>query len=93
MKSKSNYFSLRNPVPDLVNDDIWDKLVDKGLISNIGLRNYVIKENFHCMKTECDMSTRSIVSFIRKMGPFKHLSPEAIKKIFKCKIETNWGEK
>lgn len=70
--------SKENPIPDLVNDDIYDLLSSRGLINEKSVRDYLIKKRFQDMRKAKIRASEAIDS-LREEYPY--LQFDTIRKI------------
>jgi hypothetical protein len=50
MNSESLISFIDNPIPELINDDVYDLLSSRGLINEKSVRDYLIKKQFKDMR-------------------------------------------
>ena len=58
---------MKNEIPELIPDDLFELLQKKQLFHKINLRNYLLKRDFRIMKTK--MSTDEAISRLKKKHP------------------------
>ena len=76
---ESNIFSSENnPIPELVNDEIYDLLQSRGLINEKSVRDYIIKKRFKNMRAAKVRASEAIDS-LREEYPY--LQFDTIRKI------------
>ncbi|MFA7287895.1 MAG: hypothetical protein WC055_03355 [Melioribacteraceae bacterium] len=67
-----------NPIPDLINDEIYELLVSRGLIDIKSVRDYIIRKKFKTLRDRNFNSTDAIDS-VRSDYPY--LQFDTIRKI------------
>ena len=70
--------ALKNPISELISDEIYSLLVNKNLINEKNLRDYRIKKRFRELRNSSYSSTEAIES-IREDYPY--LQFDSIRKI------------
>ncbi len=78
MNLTSNNENKTNPLSDLINDEVYDLLLTKGLINENSVRNYLIKKKFHEMRSQ-KVSTGDAIEHIRIEYPY--LQHDTIRKL------------
>jgi hypothetical protein len=68
-----------NPVKDLIPDELFQLLRTHDLISEMGIRNYTIRQQYHAFRTERSMSTAQAMKEIQDLYPYLQL--DTIRKI------------
>ena len=58
---------MKNKIPELIPDEVFELLHKKELFHKINLRNYLLKRDFRIMKTK--MSTDEAISRLKKKHP------------------------
>lgn len=69
---------FQNPIADLISDDIYMLLTEKGLINENNVRNYLIKKKFHELRSK-KISTGDAIEYIRNEYPY--LQHDTIRKL------------
>lgn len=69
---------MSNPIPELINDDIYDLLHSRGLINEKSVRDYIIKKRFKNMR-ESKMRASEAIDSLREEYPY--LQFDTIRKI------------
>lgn len=67
-----------NPIPELINDDIYNLLSKRGLINEKSVRDYLIKKRFKHMR-ETRMRASEAIDSLREEYPY--LQFDTIRKI------------
>ncbi len=67
-----------NPIPDLVNDEIYDLLSNRGLINEKSVRDYLIKKRFRDMR---ESRVRASVAIDTLREEYPYLQFDTIRKI------------
>ncbi|MCB0730044.1 MAG: hypothetical protein KDC88_03325 [Ignavibacteriae bacterium] len=67
-----------NPIPELINDDIYDLLTSRGLINEKSVRDYLIKKRFRDMR-KSKMRASEAIDQLRAEYPY--LQFDTIRKI------------
>ncbi len=67
-----------NPIPELINDDVYDLLSTRGLINEKSVRDYLIKRQFRNMR-ESRIRASEAIDTLRKEYPY--LQFDTIRKI------------
>lgn len=70
--------SNNNPIPELINDEIYDLLNSRGLINEKSVRDYIIKKRFQNMRAAKVRASEAIDS-LREEYPY--LQFDTIRKI------------
>ena len=70
--------SLQNPIPELINDDIYNLLSSWGLINEKSVRDYLIKKQFKDMR-ESKIRASEAIDSLRMEYPY--LQFDTIRKI------------
>ena len=70
--------SNENPIPELINDDIYDLLSKRGLINEKSVRDYLIKKQFKSMR-ESKVRASDAIDSLREKYPY--LQFDTIRKI------------
>ncbi|MFZ1291365.1 MAG: hypothetical protein WAR79_14805 [Melioribacteraceae bacterium] len=73
-----DYSSKENPIPELVNDDIYCLLQSRGLIDEKSIRDYLIKKRFKDMR-DLKMRASEAIDSLREEYPY--LQFDTIRKI------------
>ena len=58
---------MKNKIPELIPDEVFELLQKKELFHKINLRNYLLKRDFKIMKTK--MSTDEAITKLKKKHP------------------------
>ena len=67
-----------NPIPELVNDDVYDLLSSRGLINEKSVRDYLIKKRFKNMR-QSKIRASDAIDSLREEYPY--LQFDTIRKI------------
>ena len=67
-----------NPIPDLINDDIYNILSSRGLINEKSVRDYLIKKRFKIMR-DSKVRASDAIDSLREEYPY--LQFDTIRKI------------
>ncbi|MFH0735468.1 MAG: hypothetical protein V1773_13520 [bacterium] len=67
-----------NPLSDLIPDEVYSLLINKGLINENSVRNYLIKKRFHELRSN-KISTGDAIEHIRREYPY--LQHDTIRKL------------
>ena len=78
MLNESILNSIDNPIPELINDDIYDLLSSRGLINEKSVRDYIIKKQFKDMR-ESKVRASEAIDSLRAEYPY--LQFDTIRKI------------
>ena len=70
--------SSENPIPELINDEVYDLLSSRGLINEKSVRDYLIKKRFKNMRQSKIRASEAIDS-LREEYPY--LQFDTIRKI------------
>ena len=70
--------STDNPIPEIINDDIYNLLSCRGLINEKSVRDYLIKKRFKDMR-ESRMKASDAIDSLREEYPY--LQFDTIRKI------------
>jgi len=70
--------TVKNPLSELITDDIYNMLVNKGLINENSVRNYLIKKKYHELRMQ-KVSTGDAIEHIREEFPY--LQHDTIRKL------------
>ncbi|MCK9280098.1 MAG: hypothetical protein M0P71_05720 [Melioribacteraceae bacterium] len=70
--------TVHNPIPDLINDEIYEILVSRGLIDVKSVRDYIIRKKFRTLRNRNFNSTDAI-DVVRSEYPY--LQFDTIRKI------------
>ena len=73
-----NDLKIPNPISELIEDEIYESLYKEGLLSEIGIRNYLIQTKFHQLKNQ-NFSSSEAISQIKQEYP--NLEYDTINKI------------
>ncbi|MBK7106540.1 MAG: hypothetical protein IPH62_14780 [Ignavibacteriae bacterium] len=73
-----DYNSKENPIPELVNDDIYGLLQSRGLIDEKSVRDYLIKKRFKDMR---DLKVRASEAIDSLREEYPYLQFDTIRKI------------
>lgn len=68
----------RNPIADLISDDIYELLNSRGLINEKSVRDYIIKKKFRSLRTS-KVSASDAIDHLRDEYPY--LQFDTIRKI------------
>ncbi|MFH1198052.1 MAG: hypothetical protein V1720_20280 [bacterium] len=71
-------FNFQNPLSDLISDEIYELLIDFGMINKRSVRNYLIKKRFLELK-QLKMTASQAIGFLRTEYP--DLRYDSIRKI------------
>lgn len=56
-----------NPIPELINDDIYDLLTSRGLINEKSVRDYLIKKDSEiCVNQKCGQ-VRQLINYVQNI--------------------------
>ena len=58
---------MKNKIPELIPDEVFELLQKKQLFHKINLRNYLLKRDFRTMKTK--MTTDEAITKLKKQHP------------------------
>lgn len=78
MYNENMIYSTENPIPDLINDDVYGLLNSRGLINEKSVRDYLIKKKFRDMR-EAKMRASEAIDVLREEYPY--LQFDTIRKI------------
>lgn len=78
MKQQSENVILDNPLSDLINDNTYSILYNRGLINEKSVRDYQIKRRFREMRNE-KVSATNAIDQLRELHPY--LQFDTIRKI------------
>ena len=78
MYESNLYNSIENPIPELINDEIYSLLSSRGLINEKSVRDYLIKRQFHDMRKAKVRASEAIYA-LREEYPY--LQFDTIRKI------------
>lgn len=78
MNSAAENSKSKNPIADLVSDEVYLLLTEKGLINENNVRNYLIKKKFHELRSN-KVSTGDAIEYIRNEYPY--LQHDTIRKL------------
>ena len=70
--------NLDNPIPDLINDDIYELLNSRGLINHKSVRDYQIRKKFKSLRAT-KLSASDAIDILREDYPY--LQFDTIRKI------------
>ena len=70
--------SVENPIPDLVEDEIYNLLSSRGLINEKSVRDYLIKKQFRGMR---DSKVRASAAIDSLREEYPYLQFDTIRKI------------
>jgi hypothetical protein len=70
--------TLNNPIADLISDEIYDLLLDKGLINERAVRDYIIRKKFKSLRAQ-KLRTGDAIESLREEYPY--LQFDTIRKI------------
>lgn len=70
--------SSDNPIPDLINDEVYNLLSNRGLINEKSVRDYLIKKRFRDMR---ESSVRASVAIDSLREEYPYLQFDTIRKI------------
>lgn len=68
-----------NPVADLIPDEVFQLLRTHDLISEMGIRNYAIRQRYHVLREEQSLNTAQAMKKIQDEYPYLQL--DTIRKI------------
>ena len=71
--------SAGNPVADLIPDEMYEMLLAHNLISEKGVRDYIIRKSFRAMKEQEDI--KSCEALARLQAIYPYLQVDTIRKI------------
>jgi len=69
---------MENPIPDLLNDDVFNLLLSKGIIDEKSVRDYIIRKRFRSMREE-KIAAGDAIDKLRQLYPY--LQYDTIRKI------------
>ncbi|PID57461.1 MAG: hypothetical protein CR986_08965 [Ignavibacteriae bacterium] len=69
---------VNNPLSDLISDDIFNKLYNKGLLNKKSIRNYEIRKKYKKLRNK-KISANEAISTLR--DDFPHLQFDTVRKI------------
>jgi hypothetical protein len=76
---KDSYLALtKNPLSDIISDEVFDALYSKGLIHEKSVRDYLIRKKFDLLKQR-DLSATQAIETLRVEYPY--LQFDTIRKI------------
>ena len=78
MYESNLYNSIENPIPELINDEIYSLLSSRGLINEKSVRDYLIKRQFHDMR-KAKVRASEAIDALREEYPY--LQFDTIRKI------------
>jgi hypothetical protein len=78
MLNESIFRTDGNPIPELINDDIYDLLNSRGLINEKSVRDYLIKKRFKDMRSS---KMRASEAIDRLRAEYPYLQFDTIRKI------------
>jgi hypothetical protein len=78
MNSESLLSFIDNPIPELINDDVYDLLSSRGLINEKSVRDYLIKKQFKDMR---DSRVRASEAIDTLREEYPYLQFDTIRKI------------
>lgn len=78
MYNENIIYSTDNPIPDLINDDVYGLLNSRGLINEKSVRDYLIKKRFKDMR-DSKMRASEAIDALREEYPY--LQFDTIRKI------------
>ncbi len=78
MKPNDIKFNDKNPLSDLIPDDIYEKLNSRGFINEKSVRDYLIRKKFEALKSQKIQASKAI-ELIREDYPY--LQFDTIRKI------------
>ena len=70
--------SAENPIPELINDEVYDLLSSRGLINEKSVRDYLIKKRFKTMR-DSKVRASDAIDSLREEYPY--LQFDTIRKI------------
>jgi hypothetical protein len=70
--------STENPIPELINDEVYDLLSSRGLINEKSVRDYLIKKRFKNMR-QSKIRASDAIDSLREEYPY--LQFDTIRKI------------
>jgi hypothetical protein len=68
-----------NPVKELIPDEVFQLLRTHDLISEMGIRNYVIRQQYHAIREASSLTTAQAMLKIQEIYPYLQL--DTIRKI------------
>ena len=78
MYNENLVYSTDNPIPELINDDIYGLLISRGLINEKSVRDYLIKKRFKNMR---DSKVRASEAIDTLREEYPYLQFDTIRKI------------
>lgn len=78
MYNENIIYSTDNPIPDLINDDVYGLLYSRGLINEKSVRDYLIKKRFKDMR---DAKVRASEAIDALREDYPYLQFDTIRKI------------
>ena len=78
MFNENLFNSEENPIPDLINDEVYNLLSSRGLIDEKSVRDYLIKKRFKGMR-ESKIRASEAIDSLREEYPY--LQFDTIRKI------------
>jgi len=78
MENNTNTKELKNPIGDLISDEVFDLLFTRGLINERAVRDYQIRKKFKTLRSQ-KLRTGDAIDSLREEYPY--LQFDTIRKI------------